>query len=497
MTHEGDSDDLEKQTYTLPLNGRCLFPESSCSSHRPPDAPLFTFSAKASNLKLKPQVQQRQDVDETSFSKSLGYLFNTPAVNLNFSGSNNSFNLFNVKGSQKDSPKTSVSENSGTLLTTAQKPEANAAALSFGVQTSLTASPVAAPPVAVLSQHSSGASTEHTAPTVFSHSSGKESSPSLKNRESFFSTVFLEKPESQNSNINPNGCKCPASTVVSFSTTTSPRSDSTDSGKPFFPSVFPVTSESGLSQLDKRQNSFSPSPPDQNKNEENQHKENNFGHSSGKKLIGHCNLTDNVPYKPPCCVPVEAGASEKQSAPSKVSANYFWETNITPTFSFPGSIKNNQEAQASSMTSADKTKSPSDKSKIQTSVQKHLTARNASPSHSSKDFRNLMNSSSFFFMKKLKSETENIVPQENVARDSTTNKTVVSGNLTELSHQPENSPRNEEAKEDHVGSHSLRNGASMINAESDREHSSQASNSNDSHTPSEYFSVAEEKMLPR
>ncbi|XP_015271732.1 PREDICTED: uncharacterized protein LOC107114675 isoform X2 [Gekko japonicus] len=485
MAHQVDN--LEKHTYTSPLNGRCIFPESPCSTNQPPEAPLFSFSAKASDLKLKPQ---KQDVNETSFSKSLGYLFSTPAVNLNFSGSNNNFNLFNVKGSQKDSPKTD------SLLTTAQIPETNAGALSFEVQTSLTVSsdllPVAVPSVAVLNQHSSSVVTEQTAPTVFSCSSGKASTPSLKYRNSVFSTVLLEKPESQNNGNDIHGYNCPAPTEVSVSTTTSPKSDSTDSGKPLF-SAFSTTPGCGLSLPNKQQSSFSLSSPVQNKNEENQiccqHRENNLGNSSGKKLKGNCNSADSLPYKSSCCVLGKAGASEKQSAPGEVSANYFWETNTTPIFSFPGGVKNNQDAQTTSMTSDNKTKSPSDKSKIESNDLKRSAVKNTSPSSSSKDLRSLMHSFSSFFMEKLKSETESIVvSQKDAANDSAANKTSVSGNLTELNSQSENPPRNENTKEDHVGSHSLRNGANMINAESDGEHLSQASNSNDS---------IEEKILSR
>ncbi|XP_060102537.1 uncharacterized protein LOC132577082 isoform X2 [Heteronotia binoei] len=497
MAHQVDSDDLEKQTYTSPR--RHMFPESPCSSKQPPAAPLFSFSAKASDLKLNPQVLQRHSVNETSFSKSLGYLFSTPAVNLNFSGSNNSFNLCNVKRSQEDGPQMSLSENTDSLLTTAETSEAKAAALSLGVQTSLTVSPdvlqVAGPSVAVLNQHSSGAVTEHTAPDGFSSSSGKLSALSIKTRNSIFSIGLLEKPESQNININNlNGYNCPTSTVVSFSATTSPKSDSTESGKPFF-SAFPTTSESGLSQPNKQQSSFSFSPPVQNKNENwicCQRKENNLGNFSGRKLTGNCNLTDSLLDKSSSCVPLEAGAS----VPGKVSANYFWETNTTPVFSFPGGVKNNRAAKTTSVISADKTKNISEKSKIESNYSKLATVKNASPSSSSKGLRNLMNNPSFFCMKKLKSETENIVvPQENVGHDSAANKTPISGSLTELNNQSENPPRNEETKEDHVRSHSLRNEASVINAESDREHRSQAPNSNDSCTPSEFFSVAEKLGL--
>ncbi|KAL8207248.1 UNVERIFIED_CONTAM: hypothetical protein K2H54_050756 [Gekko kuhli] len=494
MAHQVDN--LEKHTYTSPLNGRSIFPESPCSTNQPPEAPLFSFSAKESDLKLKPQVLQKQDVNETSFSKSLGYLFSTPAVNLNFSGSNNSFNLFNVKGSQKDSPKNSLSENTDSLLTTAQISEANAGALSFGVQTSLTVSPdllqVAVPSVAVLNQHPSGVVTEQTAPAVFSCSSGKASTPSFKYRNSVFSTVSPEKPKSQNNVNNAHGYNCPAPTEVSVSTTTSLKSDSTDSGKPLF-SAFSTTSGRGLSQPNKQTSSFSLSPPVQNKNEENQiccpHKENNLGNSSGKKLTDNCNSADGLPYKTSCCVFGKAGASEKHSAPGEVAANYFWETNTTPTFSFSGSVKNNQDAQTTSMTSASKTKSPSDKSKIESNDPKHLAVKNTSPSSNSKDLKSLMHSFSSFVMEKLKSEMESIVvSQEDVASDSAADKTSVSGNVAELNNQAENTPRNEKTKEDHVGSHSLRDGANMINAESDGEHLSQVSNSNDS---------IEEKILPR
>ncbi|XP_077156057.1 uncharacterized protein LOC143818968 isoform X2 [Paroedura picta] len=417
--------------------------DSPFSKNQPPEAPHFSFTAKASNRKLKPQVLQRQDVNETSFSKSPGYLFSTPAVNLNFSGSNSSFNLFNMKGSHKDSPRTSVSENTESLLTTTQIPEDNAATLSSGMQTSLTVSPdllqVAEPCVAVLNPQSSHAVTEHTASTVFSGSSGKASTAFLKNRKSISSTDLLEKPENQNSNIdNLNGYNCPASTVVSFSTTTSPVSDSADNRKPFF-SAFPTT-ESGLSQPNNQQSSFSLSSSVQNRSEEAQiycqHKENNLG-NSGKKLTGNCDLTDSLPYKSSCCVRGEAGVSEKQSAPGKVSANYFWETNTTPMFSFPGSLKNNPGAQTACITFANKTRSPSDKSKMESNDCTHSAVKNTSPC---KDLKNLMHSSSFFFMEKLKSETESIPPPENVAHDSAANKTCISGDLTEINNQSENPP---------------------------------------------------------
>lgn len=491
------SDDLEKQTYTSPQSRRLIFPESPCSSDQPPEAPLFSLSTKTSDLKPKPQVLQRQDVNKTTFSKSLGFLFSPPAVNLNFSGSDNSFNLYNVKGTQEDSPKTTLSENTDSLLTAAQIPEANAAAFSFGVQTSLTLSSdllqVASPSAAVLNQHSSGVVTEHAAPAVFSSLSGKTSVSSLQNKHSVFSSLLLENPENQNSNItNLNGYNCPASTVVSFSTTTSAKSDSTDSGKSLF-STFSTTSETWFSQPNKQQSSFSLPPPVRNKNEENQMcyqcKENTLGDSE-KKLTGNCSLTE----KTCCCMPVEAGASKKQSAPGNVSANYFWETNTTPVFCFSGRIKNNQDVQTTSMTSADK--SPSDESKMELKDPKHSALKNTSLSSNSKDLRSLMHSSSFFLMEKLKSETEStVVSQENMAHDCDTNQISVSGNLTQLKDPLENSPR--KTLEDHAGSHSLRNEANMKNAESDGEYLSQASNSNDSHTPSEYFSVTKEKVLPR
>ncbi|XP_048365743.1 uncharacterized protein LOC125440146 isoform X3 [Sphaerodactylus townsendi] len=486
------SDDLKKQIHALPQNGRCPFPESPCTINRPPEASLFPFSAKGSNVKL--QVLQRKSINETSLSKSLGYLFNTPAMNLNFSGSSNSFSLFDVKGSQKDSQKTSLSDNSDPLLTTAQIPQADAATLSLGVQTSVAGSPdllhVIASPVAVLNQHSSGTVTEHTTPTIFSSSSGKGPDPALKNENSFSPTLFPEKPESQNSNVN--NINFPASTLVSFSTTTSPKPDSAESKKMFF-SAFLTTSEKRLRQPNEQQSLFLLSPPIQNKNQENQlcceYKQNTLRNSTGKRLTGNCNLSDSLSYK--TCAPREDGASENQPVCGKVSANYFWETNTAPAFSFPGSVKNNWDAQTSSLTSADKTKNPSDKSKMESktsSVKESLLSSNF------KDLRTRMHSSSNFFMEKLKSEVESIaVSQEVVAHNNAAKQPTISSHLLTKQNNPlENLPRHEKTKEDLMRSHSLRNGAScVVNADSNGEYLNQASNSSDSRSPSE------DKICPR
>ncbi|XP_054846626.1 uncharacterized protein LOC129337136 isoform X2 [Eublepharis macularius] len=466
IAHQVHSCNLERQTPASPLNGSCTFPESSCSSIRAPEAPLFAFNAKASNLKLKPQVPQRQRVNETSFSKSRGYIFSTPAVKLNFSSLNNSLNVFNVQGSQKDSQKTALSEKTDPLFTKVQVPQAHAAALSFGPQTSLTVSPhlyqVAMPSAAVLNQHLSGAVTECSAPTVFSSSSGKEPNSPLKNEKS--STFLLGKLESQSGNIY--NINSPTSIIVSSSTTTVPLPESSNGRKPSS-STFPTTSENVFSQPNKQHSSHS--LPVQNKTQENEmrceSKEHRLENYSGKKLPGNVSFPNSLPYKTSGCVPWEDCGSGKQPAHGKVSLSFFWETNAMPVFSLPGCVKNNRDTQ----TSSHKTKNPIDKLRKKSNDLKKSTVEKSIPSSNTKQIRILTRSSSFCFMEKVKSESI-LVPQENVTHNSAANKTSFADDSTEQNNQFENPPRNEKLKEDDA----LKNETSYKNTEPDGENLSQA-----------------------
>lgn len=524
LAHRVHSDELQARISAL--NEKLILPKSLPSSTTTFEVPLSFVNAEANNHQkaLKISTLQRHDVNESSFSNSLGFTFSTRAANMNFSVSNN----FNVKKSQKDSKKTSLSENTFFFKPATISPPC-AATRPFGTQPSFSALSnlcQSAPPSATaINLHLPGDDVQHPAPPVFSSSgpltytATKGSAPSFKTKNPFFN-IFVGKHESQDYNFNNiNGCN--ASTIVSPSTTT------TTTGAIPFPSVSPTVGHgpdsirgnscfsdlstssqsvpfqtATLSVNSSQQASFSLFPAIQKTVEENKAssftKEHKLGHSwfippaVSKQFRGNSSCIANVACKSASCAFEKADASKKQSVPGSLSPNNCWTSNTPFLFTFKGNVKNSCDPLTSSMVSFNNTKHvPEEKDDPPKSA---VSSKNDAPV--CKEFKNLRSSSfPFSIVKCQKSETESTVsPQQNVAHDTTANSALVSPNLPGESHFPlENPPK----AEDHIESPSLTNGPRCVsNADSDVEDLSRASSSSDSSCTSEYFSVAEDKVLP-
>lgn len=505
------SDELKTQA-SAP-NEKMTLPKSLPSSITSLEIPPSFLNAEANNQKeLKITVSQKEVVKE---SNSVGFTFSAPAGNLNFSASNN---IFNIQKSQKDSKKTSLPRKG--ILKPATIPPPRSTTLPFGTQPSFTGLsnlPQSAPSSAASINFNSLCVAQHPAPplvfsssdSLTSYTATTGSAPSFKANNPCF-TFSLGKTESQDYTFNSiNGCN--ASTVVSFSATTA--TTSTMSFPPAFPivgpglgsarenscfSVLPTSSQNAPFQTAMPSSSQQVLFPIVQKTEENKAtsftKDHNLGAgwltppAVSKQSGGISYCSENVACSSASCDFEKADASKLQSVPGNLSPGNCWTNNAQCLFTFKGNLKNRCVRLTSSMGS----------------FNKHVHEGNVDPPKSAvplknnvpvyKEIKNLTSSSSFFSMDKCqKSETESTVsPQQNVAHDLTANMALVSPNLPEESRfLLEDSAKTE----DHIGFPSLTN-RGVSDVDSDAEDPSQASNSSDSSCTSEYFSVGEDKVLP-
>ncbi|XP_066488254.1 uncharacterized protein [Tiliqua scincoides] len=502
LTHRVHSDDL--QIRISALNEKLTLPKSLPSSITALEIPLSFLSAEANNQNAsKIPASPRQVVNESGFSSSLDFTFSAPAANLNFSVSNN---IFNIKKSQKVSKKTSLSEKATNILKPATIPPPRAAMLPFGTQPSLTIlsnlPQSASPSATAINFNSSGENAQHPDPSLVFSSSGnltsctatKGSAPSFKTDNPFL-TLFLEKPEDYNLN-SINGYN--ASTIVSSTTTTTTAAMSfptasrtigpgpgSTKGMPCF-SVLSTGFQNAPFQtatLNSSQKALFPSIQKEENKATSITKEQNLRHgwftppAVSKQLGGNSSCIANVACESASCFE-KADTSEKQSVSGSLSPDKCWTSNTPCLFSFKGNIKNSC---ASYEEKVDPPKSA-------------VSSKNSIPVY--KEIKNLISSSSFSSMDKCQtSETESTASsQQNVLHVITPNSALISPNLPEESHFPLEDPP---MANDHIGFPTLANGpCCMSNADSDVEDLSQESNSSDSSCTSEYFSVAEDKVLP-
>lgn len=507
----------ELQTQLSALKEKLVLPKCLSSSTTMLEEPPSFVSAEANNHQkaLKMSTLQRH-ASESSFSNSLGFTFSTPPANLNFSFSNN----FNVKKSHKVSRRTSLLANTVSSKPATIAPPC-AVTCPFETQPSFLA--LSAPPSATaINLHAPGDDVQHPAPPVLSSSgtstsytASKGSTPSFKTNNPFF-TIFVGKHESQDynfNNINGSNASTIAAATSSSSTTTTtdaisfpPSSLSVDQGpcstrgKSYFSDLSTSSQSSPFQTATLNSSQFSIFPAIQKTMEENKAssfpKKPNLEHSwfippAVSKQLGNSSCIANVSCKSASCAFEKADASKKQSVPGSLSPNNCWASNIPFLFTFKGNNKNSCDPLTSSTVCFNETENvPEEKDDPPKSA---VSSKNDDPVD--KEFKNLCSSSFSFPMGKCqKSETESTVsPQQNVAHGTTATSALVSPNLPGESHFPLEDPSK---TEDDMGSPSLTNGPHCVsNADSDVE-DHPASSSSDSSCTSEYFSVAEDEVLP-
>ncbi|XP_044286648.1 serine-rich adhesin for platelets-like isoform X2 [Varanus komodoensis] len=515
MKHQMYSDKL--QTQTLLLNERYTQPKLQSSKNATLEVIPSCLNTKANNQKkMRRQLLQRKAVKETSSPDLPGFSFKTQAMNFNFSGSNNNFNLLNVQGSQKDSKETFPSERTKSCFEKDTVLALPTVTLPSETMFSFTMFPNISQPTALpsanLSPYFKCSIMESQTPVSVSSSSGnmmvvganKSSPTSVEKYNSVSSTLFLVQSKSQECNIknNANGYDSVSTTAINSITTTTSSAKPAGSGNLLIP-AFSTKLENDCFQTTKpnfsEQTSCSVSLPiqkiEQGKTDTCFNKESTPRRSwltSAEGCPKHLVDDSNAIF---------SYASDKQTAPCVTVPNHSYINNAPNLFSFKGCIKNSCGTFASSIIPCNKTECAHEKTVKAT--EKNSTAKKSVPLRNDVPFyqevKDLMCHSSSFSVSEirncLKSETDNVlVSQQPVGCDPLANSTSVSSVPTDVSSPLENASAH---VEDHRRSPSVTSAASCtVNSDSDVEDLSQASNSSDSSSASEYFCLAEDKILP-
>ncbi|XP_060634723.2 uncharacterized protein [Anolis sagrei] len=491
------------QTQATPVNEnhalpKFLFSESTSF------APICLPAEAEHQKKQRMQALERQSNKGTGWSDPVGFTFETQAVNLNFSGSNNNLPQFNVKEPQNNSNESSLSKNSKNCMNAVTNPVLPAVTVPSETHvpsTLFSKVPVtAATSAPTLSQCPLGGAAEQPTAPLDSNSIGTFTTPKgsgffFGKKMEVFPTLFLGKSVSQDCDTgNINGYNSSDSVATTTTTVTGSKPVTSVSENASF-SAFSTSSKSDCFQKTKLSSSGQTSftLPFENIQQENKaacfSMETNKGHNclvassavSSKDLVCTSSFTSNLISGSALD---QRGASKKQAVPTKLSSTCFWTSEEACLFSFKGTMDNHCDILATQPFS--RIKYVNVKSKMK-SNEKYSAATSPVPTQGPE---NQVACSSSIANGSKPETADKLVPQKNVCDSA--NSTLTSTKLTETT----NTLGNHVLVVEDQKSFSVSNGPScIVNSDSDGEDVSQVSNASKSSTVSEYFSLAEDNTF--
>nr|XP_032658526.1 endochitinase A-like isoform X2 [Chelonoidis abingdonii] len=458
------SDQLKMQT--SPANTKHTFGITDSSKGIFSAVPLLSSAPKVKDAqRIRTHKLQKGSFSNTSFSSSSSYRFSFPPVNWNFSELNSDLKLFNGTRSPEVSKLTSPSENFNGLeiknkVKTAQSSPVPISAKTLASPSTSTGLPESATKPVVSKPTFLGAPTQSLSAPHFIPNSGNNSTlPNLnkaaatfffkkEKNNSVFPTFYVGRSDTQDEMGSQHGncTKFDSSALTeakASAASTSPKLESSESGKPFFSFIF-SNSERDCFTVSKRSNSLKISP---------------FSSLSEKPAEQstifqtreeNVSVSKDVEYnwlKSPTVVPQEQSTSTPDSTAtiayttcssdtgkkdvsktqpfpcnnifSFSSNNYNLECKSSPVISFEGTVKSTSNSLPSSsmLFLSNNNKSESEKMKIESIDNAHPVVEKLPPPVCTVAISELTSpkcSNSFFsFDLSMKTETEDTLAQQN------------------------------------------------------------------------------------